>query len=79
MRASGSPRLEWIHRRCTFELILLLVQHTDPAPAGDAEHQRTMRQLADAVVTDRYEEATALLADLHTARRTHADALAVAS
>lgn len=78
VRASGSPRLEWIHRRSTFELILLLVQHNDAAaPPDDPTHAETMRRLADAVVTDRHDEARALLAVLHTARRTHADALAL--
>lgn len=62
VRVSGSARLELIHRRTTFELLLLTQQHLSEAPApDDAQARPTMRSLADAVATDRYAEASALL------------------
>lgn len=74
VRVSGSSRLELIHRRATFELVLLTRQHagamTDPDDAGA---RQAMAQLAEAVATDRFAEASALLERLQ-GLRTGADA-----
>lgn len=69
VRVSGSPRLELIHRRTTFELMLLTQQHLGEVPAPDDEGARPlMRSFTDAVATDRYAEASALLEQLQGLR-----------
>lgn len=79
VRSSGSPRLEWIHRRTTFELILLARQHpAECAEPDDAAALPPMGRLADALVTERGDEALALLAELQAGRRARAGSTASA-
>ncbi|HRL48158.1 MAG TPA: GntR family transcriptional regulator [Propioniciclava sp.] len=69
VRVSGSPRLEPIHRRTTFELMLLTQQHPgELASPDDAAAHATMRSFADAVATERFPEASALLEQLQDLR-----------
>lgn len=69
VHVSASPRLELIHRRTTFELVLLTQQHLGTAAApDDAKALPLMRSLADAVATDRYAEAAEVLHRLQELR-----------
>ncbi|QIK72042.1 GntR family transcriptional regulator [Propioniciclava coleopterorum] len=69
VRVSGSTRLELIHRRTTFELVLLTQQHLGEVPAPDDDSARqAMCTFADAVATERWPEAEALLERLQDVR-----------
>lgn len=69
VRVSGSTRLDLIHRRATFELVLLTRQHSGVMVDPDDERARqVMVRLADAVATDRFAEASALLDQLQGLR-----------
>lgn len=72
VRASGSLRLELVHRRTTFELVLLGRQHPGVRTADADALRPTMRHVVDALVTQSADRAGHLLGELQHARRSGA-------
>lgn len=66
VRCAGSARLEAVHRRATFELVLFSVQH--PHVTRMAVPEPGTAPLAEALVTGRYSVAKDLLSELQRAR-----------